>query len=70
MDKDRNRWGGIGNDESVLIDYLLVNYDVTPAEAKDAITVCGATDQGMIDDYMRSQGKQRKDNGNSSRQSE
>lgn len=49
------------------VDYLIVTYDITPVEAREVITVCGFSDRGKLDDYMKGQGRtKRSDRGHSS----
>jgi hypothetical protein len=46
-------------EEAAVIEYILVNYDVTPDEAAEVIEICGITDRGKIDDYMEEKGTPR-----------
>lgn len=48
---DNNR-----NDE-LDVDFIVVEYDVTPDEAREAIRVCGCSTRVDIDNYMRGQGR-------------
>ncbi|HEV7622379.1 MAG TPA: hypothetical protein VGO09_11620 [Flavisolibacter sp.] len=64
MSEDRSRQGqqsrsgsGRDQDDNVELEYIMVEYDVTPEEAREAITVCGCSNRSDIDDYMRSQGR-------------
>lgn len=64
MATDRNRQdqknrSGSDNDrnDDVEVDFIVVEYDVTPDEAREAIRVCGCSTRADIDNYMRGQGK-------------
>ena len=62
MDTDRNRQSkhdrsGINDDEAVVVDYITVTYDISPAETREIIRVCGCNDRTKIDNYMSGQGR-------------
>src|SRR5262245_4205843 len=56
--KKRNQKSSSGSkspNDNLEIDYMIVEYDVTPEQAREVIRVCGSNKRGDIDSYLRNQ---------------
>jgi hypothetical protein len=63
--QDQQNRSGSGNNrnDDLEVDFIVVEYDVTPDEAREAIRVCGCSTRADIDNYMRGQGRTSRSSG-------
>jgi hypothetical protein len=64
--QDQQNRSGSGNNrnDDLEVDFIVVEYDVTPDEAREAIRVCGCSTRADIDNYMRGKGRTGRSSGN------